>query len=897
MAQGAALRIIALPPGGDFLAACARHLLEAEPDPLKRASTRLILPNLLLAADLRAAMAARAGGPLILPRIQTMPAAIAPWLERQPHLPDSRRLYALYQALRAHRWVEEGALWDVCAELISLFDELTLHGVGLPENLEEFQARLEAAYALKAEEPLRFEARLVHTLWRADAEGTPSRAAARLLAARAWAASLDTPLYGVAEGRLGAFERQVYEVCAEQVPVTVFVPDRRLAEDALGGLFRAAWPVDGEGESLLERAAQVRPEARLSERFSLLAAQSLEQEARAVALQVRRWLGEGRRRIVLVAADRVASRRARALLERDGVLVEDETGWKLSTTRVAALIHAWLGVLGSDGYHRDVLDLLKSPFVAPALDPALKAEGLEALAALYARHNLVAGLDELAERARENPAACALVDVLLSGRNSLPRYPAPPAGWLQRLRASLGALGSLPLLEADGAGKALLEWLETRCAELGAETAPIGFGEWRIWLDRELDAAMFRPRNVDSPVIMTHLAATRLRRFDGALIIGADVDNLAAETPRPIFAHEAVRAELGLPSQAEARARLQDDLACLISMSERVMVSWQHLRAGEVILPSPAMDLLSLVHEQAFGDDLRHPVPVWAEPLPPRQPQPRPAPSLRPEQVPVRISASGLASLMACPYQYFARYVLGLGAEDEVSEALEKSDYGQMVHTILQRFHQRYPRLGDRPQAELLAALEEESQALFGPAIGRNFLEQAWAVRWLARLPAYLDWQRAREKEGWYFARAEVWITQEYRLPDGGVLSLEGRLDRVDQGPEGRLAVLDYKSQTLARLRDKVADPDDVQLAVYTLLRGAQVAQAAYVALDEPRVQAVVQDQPEDGARQQEARLINTFAALRQGAPLPAHGVACDWCEMRGLCRKDYQASIPGQHP
>ena len=47
---------------------------------------------------------------------------------------------------------------------------------------------------------------------------------------------------------------------------------------------------------------------------------------------------EGKQEIAVIAQDRVVSRRLRALLERAGVLVADETGWKLSTTRAAAAL-------------------------------------------------------------------------------------------------------------------------------------------------------------------------------------------------------------------------------------------------------------------------------------------------------------------------------------------------------------------------------------------------------------------------------------------------------------------------------------------------------------------------------------------------------------------------------
>ncbi|NTV10639.1 MAG: hypothetical protein HGA47_07670, partial [Zoogloea sp.] len=176
------VRLLPVPPGGRFLRTCAAAILADLPTPQVLSSAWLILPNLLLARDMRAALLAEAGRPLLLPRIDTLPGAVAPWLARISHLPDVRRQFALYQALKSRHWLDEGSLWEICAEMVALFDELTLAGVGLPESEEELAERLARAYETRAGEPLRFEARLVHTLWHAEAAGPLSRAAARLLA-------------------------------------------------------------------------------------------------------------------------------------------------------------------------------------------------------------------------------------------------------------------------------------------------------------------------------------------------------------------------------------------------------------------------------------------------------------------------------------------------------------------------------------------------------------------------------------------------------------------------------------------------------------------------------------------------------------------------------------------
>ena len=103
---------------------------------------------------------------------------------------------------------------------------------------------------------------------------------------------------------------------------------------------------------------------------------------------MRLWLDEGRRHIAIVALDRLTARRLRALLERDGILVRDETGWTLSTASVAHVLDRLFSLVMEDCYHQDLLDLFKSPFVFADLDrdarlsavaeleQALRAEGL-----------------------------------------------------------------------------------------------------------------------------------------------------------------------------------------------------------------------------------------------------------------------------------------------------------------------------------------------------------------------------------------------------------------------------------------------------------------------------------------------------------------------------------------
>ncbi|MDZ7897755.1 MAG: hypothetical protein U5N85_06960 [Arcicella sp.] len=78
-------------------------------------------------------------------------------------------------------------------------------------------------------------------------------------------------------------------------------------------------------------------------------------------------------------------------------------------------------------------------------------------------------------------------------------------------------------------------------AELSADQARFSFANWRAWFNRQMDAHLFRDERIDSTVIMTHMAATRLRSFEAAIVIGADAEHFApprapAGSPTPVCA-------------------------------------------------------------------------------------------------------------------------------------------------------------------------------------------------------------------------------------------------------------------------------------------------------------------------------------------------------------------------
>ena len=879
----------------------------------------VLLPNYHVAQSLAQALGAISKSALLLPQMITLNDWAKTVSLDTPLQPDTQRITTLYQVLRERRWFADADLWSLSRELLSLMDDLTCHHVTLPESAADFSRQLAKAYQARSGQALQFEARVVHELWYAMSSGGEMdgvRAYQQRLAQLAQ--RVDTPLYVLLTSELVAPEAHFLEACRARVTVSVFDLREMAAEEPDCAVVRMA--LIAPSAHLRDQAAHLRehfPGSALGQRLRLFGAHSLEQEARAADVQVRRWLLAGKQNIAIVAQDRLVARRVRALLERADVLVRDETGWTFSTLSVSTVLMRWLDALQSDFYHQDLLDLLKSPFIFADQSAQERKQAVFQLEQLLRKHGVASHLDAYFDLAHGEAGVQMVLARLRQasqmtedrGQKTDGRGKKSSAEWLRALHSSLEILGVLQGLAQDVAGQQLLELLGQWTEELREDTTRFEFAEWRHWLAQQLDAHTFRDTGIDSTVLLTHLAATRWRQFDAVLMLGCDAAHLPGTDNGSMWFNDAVRGTLGLPTREHHLDRQRDDLFALLAMNDTVLVTWQASKSGEKNLLSPYLEMLRALHELAYGDDLAasedggqktedrgfvaatrqfinegvvQPDTQFSVPCP--LPSEMPAPGVPHNLIPSRISASGYNSLVACPYQFYARHILRLNELDEVREGVEKRDYGEWAHDILHRFHQQFPVLNVHARTTLEDELQLISSEVFAPSVDRDYLARAWLLRWQQAIPVYLDQQLKNEAEGWRYQNGEV----PFELPLTDDLLLHGRIDRVDAQPEGTTRVLDYKMMDATRLRNKLKEPgEDVQLACYAHVYEAD--EAAFISIEKDKVIPVAP--PQDVAELAQAnieRLLVLFEQMRAGAALPAHGVdeACEYCEMRGLCRK-----------
>lgn len=523
--------------------------------------------------------------------------------------------------------------------------------------------------------------------------------------------------------------------------------------------------------------------------------------------------------------------------------------------------------------------------------------------------HLTQGRDAIAQLIADLERASQPLLPLLKGHTHHPQT------LLNALQESLQRLGITQALAHDAAGQRILAELEALQQALFGRSLRMNWREFRAWLARSLETAHFVPNNTGSPVQLLALEQTTLCRFDALIIAGADHEHLPGGGPPSPFFNSAVRRELGLATRHDELCTRLYHFRRLLECAPQVTITLRREQDGEPILPSPWVEALQSFHLLAYGhrlDDqtltalinepraqISHADPST---LPARTVRPRPA--IDQALLPDTLSARAHQRLIDCPYQFFAAYALQLRAFEEVQELLEKSDFGERVHRILQAFHcgaENFPGhfsevIATENRVQAIHRLTEISQAVFAPDLKKNFVHRAWLARWLAIIPHYIDWQITQEG-----SPLACEVDAHSARADG--LTLTGRLDRIDRRRNG-LRILDYKTGQGDKQAD-VSNGEATQLIFYALLAeqlyNENIERVEYLLLDKEQVKSGALLEGEELARlgtMTAQRLDAVMQALREGSGAPAWGdpKTCERCEMQGLCRRQAWPVKESQH-
>ena len=600
-------------------------------------------------------------------------------------------------------------------------------------------------------------------------------------------------------------------------------------------------------------------------------------EAQHAAACVVTHICAGRFPLALVSSDRALTRRVQAMLEGAGAQIRDETGWKLSTSHAGAGVMALLKAVSWNASSDAVLAWLKltSGWVADV-------DGLES----QLRRQQIRDW----RNAQRTPCqdAIAVVNTVRDSFQGSRRL----GQWLAVLRTALEGCGMWEALAQDGAGAKVIAALRLEPSApwqtlLGSALwagQTLDLAAFTQWVQQSLEDASFTPPYpAKEQVVVLPMSQMLARPFKALVIVGCDEVRLPASPESSGPWTPAQRVALGLPSRETLEAAHRLAWAHALS-NPWCDVLWRESDdAGEALLPSPLVQTVMGSQARKPNPELRTRRSVAAAPVTP------PSPTAAALSV-NKLSQSAYEDLRHCPYRFFALRQLGLRGVDELDAEIDKRDFGLWLHHVLQEFHlalQKLERADLSVRRSMLNAASEKASHAMGLDAG-EFLP--FAASWPRVREGYLHWLTKHEAQGRVFKSAE----NECRQSVADWL-LEGRIDRIDTLSDGTLMVLDYKTEPEAKTKKRVSNPlEDTQMAFYAALLPQDTVAGAYVNISEKETKDAEQKEVVQARDALIEGLVSDMQRIGAGAPMPALGEAsaCEFCNARGLCRKDFWAPV-----
>jgi ATP-dependent helicase/nuclease subunit B len=536
--------------------------------------------------------------------------------------------------------------------------------------------------------------------------------------------------------------------------------------------------------------ASLKPEQRRVKGVRAIEVATPAEEAQAIALALREAIETSGRTAALVTPDRALARRVSALMKRWNVAADDSAGQPLAATLPGTLLLAIANAAAEHFAPVALLTLLKHPLVngggarlewldgVRKLDLALR--GPRPGAHLAGIDALLATVDTRTIKIRNAaaewwPTARVLLEPLEADCDSCDL-----SVQLSVLRDVATALaGDAVWSGEDGRAAAnLIADLEAQATEGPHDVSPDALPH----LLRDLMASIaIRPARGGHPrLFIWGLLEAKLQSAD-FMVLGGLNESVWPQLPSPDpWLAPAIRRQLGLASLERRIGLSAHDLVSALGAKDVLLTRakrdarsptiasrfWLRLETltGGFETPKTRYDLLARQLDHAEGLRAARPAPC-----PPAAERPR------------DISVTEVDGLKADPYAFYARKMLKLAALDAPGEEPDARWRGTFLHDVLGKWGQEDGFAHGKLLPRLVQAFDESGLHPVVRAMWQPRFEEA--AEWLENKVAE---QRAEGREP---LRAEVAASI-----DVADVRLKGRADRIDQMPDGRLAIVDYKT-------------------------------------------------------------------------------------------------------
>lgn len=497
-------------------------------------------------------------------------------------------------------------------------------------------------------------------------------------------------------------------------------------------------------------------------------------------------------------------------------------GGPLAEEPVAAAALALFTVCAGEADLHDWRKLLVSPFGVAGAEGYSNVSLARLLPGLGRKRLALADLVWELEQGRLSGAAGACALAARLGRlyeTADVRVEKAPSEWALRFAEALDAAGWCKAVKLSSREYQAAEKVRGLLAALNVLDPVMPRCDWGWAVERlqAMAAAPFRPKVVDASIHIMGMLEAAGMEFDRLWVLGAGDRSLPPESrANPFIPFESqVRAGLRQVTPGETLARAKRIVERLRTSASEVVFSSPSMVEGAPCGPSPLIGQLELCEPRFMEDyslaaQIRRGGRTVLE-----------AGFDRAKPLDAGEEARGGSRLFAwqaqCPFRAYVGLRLGVEAEREVEEGLDRGLQGTMLHLALKALHSRFP-----DHDSIAGASESEIGAVLDYAVQ----EGVEGARGKGPGEATLRVEAARMRE-----TLHGWLAVEARRPDFRVLEREAvkrlvigavkvklQVDRLDLVEGGEL-VIDYKTSSAipsvaSLLGGRLTEP---QLPLYAL--------------------------------------------------------------------------------
>jgi len=265
--------------------------------------------------------------------------------------------------------------------------------------------------------------------------------------------------------------------------------------------------------------------------------------------------------------------------------------------------------------------------------------------------------------------------------------------------------------------------------------------------------------------------------------------------------------------------------------------------------------------------------------------------------IPKKFSFSQLRAYESCPWQYRYAFVLSIPIKGK-----SVFSFGQTIHSTLQRFfqavidrtsvHQR-DLFGDKVESKKNRTVKAKDVISLDELL--KIYEESWIDDWYESKKQKEEYRKKGIEllknlyKGWEKSlpvprSLEEWFNLKLS-DDGEVYTLAGRIDRIDEGKDGKIEIIDYKTGS-AKYEEKMKAEDKDQLLIYQLAArevfGDKISGLTFHYVEDDHKVTFLGDEKE--LEKTRAKAVKLIKEIKKGQFTPKPGPLCKFCDFKDIC-------------